>query len=438
MASELMSDEEVARLLLSHGRDLFRVAHEVLGDCHLAEEAVAETYLRAWANRQALRDRRRLGAWLHTICRRQALNLRRRTRRTHPLNESMASCAPEWDEQAYRADLLGRLPEHLRVHAEMVFVEGRTYAEVASITGLPLSTVRGRISLSRDRLRKEIRMSTEPTMHGKPATAKKLRSSRGLLSWRGCKIRFLGVCWTGSKTLYRASGARLSRPPVAIKRSQLLDGSPFVHGMREGPTLSLFWQLSGSEHCTMGCNARGARSGVPCQPCDAADERVGNVRLRRFRCPPPPQSDDAVWLLGGVMGEEDRAPGRSFRFEIRPDMLASEFVCTSKAGWGALHVFPPVSGPRDDTSMLFVAFSSAVAESGCSIFGLDRSGAEVRPVAMSIGGSSCAEGHLHGAECDLEIPAHELSGVAIYPRHRASVEWGKVRVPPKPRSLRSG
>jgi hypothetical protein len=243
------------------------------------------------------------------------------------------------------------------------------------------------------------------------------------------------ILWRGWKWGWRPKVAAYALMPVAVRRSSLLDAHPFVHGMHEGPSLSFFWQLSGAEHCSMGCNGRGARSGVPCQPCDAADQRVGNLRLRRFRCPPPPQGNEAVSLLGGLLGDEDRSPGRSFRFEIRPDILASEFVCTSKPGWGALHVFPPVPGPREDTSKLFVAFSSAVADSGCSIFGLDRSGAEVRPVAMSIGGSSCAEGHLHGAECDLEIPAHELSGVAIYPRHRASVDWGKVKVPPKPRKL---
>jgi hypothetical protein len=60
----------------------------------------------------------------------------------------------------------------------MSFVERRRYAEIATITGLPLSTARGRSFLSRKRLRKEIQMNSELASHQADFSVPKL-AARG-------------------------------------------------------------------------------------------------------------------------------------------------------------------------------------------------------------------------------------------------------------------
>jgi len=54
---------EFSRAILSFGDELLRAAQAVLGDFHLAEDAVAQAYLKAWGKRRSLRDP---ALWLDT------------------------------------------------------------------------------------------------------------------------------------------------------------------------------------------------------------------------------------------------------------------------------------------------------------------------------------------------------------------------------------
>ncbi|GAG38238.1 unnamed protein product, partial [marine sediment metagenome] len=238
------------------------------------EDAVAETYLKAWRKRSTLRDGRKLGAWLVAICRREATSLLRkvaRARKREGKLEGEPPAAPSgWDERAYRAELLGRLPDALKVCATMFFVEGHSYAEIATVTGLPLSTVRGRISMSRDQLRKEITMSAETTFPEWYDRFETARSQHGRAEWHGCRARFLGVSWSGAKALYNAGGKRLSRLPTALGKSPLWRKKKSFGRWYDGPTLSFYWQLTGNLECSLGANAYGARTGASCTPSSAS------------------------------------------------------------------------------------------------------------------------------------------------------------------------
>jgi len=50
------SDQAFAQTLITHGSRLLRIVYRILDDLHWAEDAVAETYLKAWQRRDALRD----------------------------------------------------------------------------------------------------------------------------------------------------------------------------------------------------------------------------------------------------------------------------------------------------------------------------------------------------------------------------------------------
>ena len=75
----LLADESGLRAAYAaHGTELYRAARRSLGDEHLAEEAVQETFLRAW--RAADRYDERLGSlrtWLFAILRNTVIDLAR-------------------------------------------------------------------------------------------------------------------------------------------------------------------------------------------------------------------------------------------------------------------------------------------------------------------------------------------------------------------------
>jgi len=135
-------------------------------DGHEAEDYVQETYVRAWAAFDQLRDTGATFPWLCQILRTVA-NERRRTRaRRQGLvfiteleaahEEMIASDAPSpLDELLARLEAgklreaLRSIPEEFAEAIELHDVHGLKYREIAQITSAPIGTVMSRISRGR-------------------------------------------------------------------------------------------------------------------------------------------------------------------------------------------------------------------------------------------------------------------------------------------------
>lgn len=61
------------------------------------------------------------------------------------------------------------------------------------------------------------------------------------------------------------------------------------------------------------------------------------------------------------------------------------------------------------------------------IFGIDSEDNEVRGEQLDGARGTSPEGHLYMETVRLAMRPRDIRGVAIYPRHMASVEWGRVR-----------
>jgi len=151
----LGTDEHVRAVYAAHGAELFRFARRALSDEGLAEEAVQETFVRAWQAADRFDDRLgSLRTWLFAILRNVVIDLARARAVRPPIALSDASSRPE---QADVADLdtvlvawqveeaLRRVsPEHRVVLLE-VHCRGRAYADVAGELGVPAGTVKSRV-----------------------------------------------------------------------------------------------------------------------------------------------------------------------------------------------------------------------------------------------------------------------------------------------------
>lgn len=152
----LLHDEDGLRAAYAaHGTELYRAARRSLRDEQLAEEAVQETFLRAW--RAADRYDERLGSlrtWLFAILRNTVIDLAR-AEAVRPLR---AVAAPDDDaqqpvdvgglDQALLAwqveEALSRLSEDHRTVLVEVQLRGRPLADVAVQLGVPVGTVKSR------------------------------------------------------------------------------------------------------------------------------------------------------------------------------------------------------------------------------------------------------------------------------------------------------
>lgn len=139
----------------AHGRELFRFARRSLGDVGLAEDAVQETFVRAWrAWRTYDPARASQRTWLFAILRNVVIDLARArgSRPALPSSEDRAQEVGVSDDGIDRvlttwqveAALAGLGVDHRRALVE-VHWRGRPYAEVAAELGVPEGTVKSRV-----------------------------------------------------------------------------------------------------------------------------------------------------------------------------------------------------------------------------------------------------------------------------------------------------
>jgi RNA polymerase sigma-70 factor, ECF subfamily len=150
----LASDDGVRAVYAAHGPELYRFALRSLGDRGLAEEAVQETFVRAWqaANRfdDALGS---LRTWLFAIIRNVVIDLSR-ARAVRPalagerladepivLDDDIERVLVAWQVEEALLKLSG---EHRDALVEVHF-KGRPYQDVAQEIGVPVGTVKSRV-----------------------------------------------------------------------------------------------------------------------------------------------------------------------------------------------------------------------------------------------------------------------------------------------------
>ncbi len=154
-----LSDEPgLRRAWASHADELFGYALRTMGDRHAAEEAVQETFVRAWRAAGRYDTRRALRPWLFAILRNVVVDaLRSRSARAVPVAvpadvvvlPDRAEPAPADPFEAtidtwLVEEALRRIrPDHRTVLVE-TYLRGRPYAEVARELGIPEGTARSR------------------------------------------------------------------------------------------------------------------------------------------------------------------------------------------------------------------------------------------------------------------------------------------------------
>ncbi|WP_242884852.1 RNA polymerase sigma factor [Actinomadura litoris] len=156
-----------AEIFDEHAAVVYRHAVRTVGDRAAAEDVVSLTYLEAWRQRERIRpDGESLRPWLLGI----ASNVLRNTARAARRHRAALARLPRGDTVPdFADDLVGRMADaeqlaaaraaldRLRPKEREVFTlvvwSGLDYAEAAEALGVPVGTVRSRLSRARARLR---------------------------------------------------------------------------------------------------------------------------------------------------------------------------------------------------------------------------------------------------------------------------------------------
>lgn len=130
---------------------LLRYAHRLIGDADRAHDIVQEAFLRLCREDPAAMNGR-LAPWLYTVCRNQAIDIRRKEQRMTTLADSTADAtvsgeppppavAEQHDESDRVARMLASLTANQQEVVRLKFEDGLSYREISEVTGLTVSNV---------------------------------------------------------------------------------------------------------------------------------------------------------------------------------------------------------------------------------------------------------------------------------------------------------
>ncbi|HEY0150637.1 MAG TPA: sigma-70 family RNA polymerase sigma factor [Longimicrobium sp.] len=160
-----------AELVERYQTRLLNFVYRTTGDRERAEDLVQETFIRVYRHLHRFDQSKKFSTWVYTIASNLAKNeLRNRSRNPLVLFQTIkknwdADSRPlEWEDNTYRPDDLFRkrhlksmventvdqLPEHHRTVFILREMEGKTYEEIADITGANLGTVKSRLNRARN------------------------------------------------------------------------------------------------------------------------------------------------------------------------------------------------------------------------------------------------------------------------------------------------
>lgn len=153
-----MRDVDFDRLVRNHHRAVHTYAHSMASTPTIAEDAVQNTFLRAWKYLDSFRGNGSFEGWLIRICRRCVIDLENRQQRDRELAQRHAILpAQAPDHQPETLALIAGLPSEQREVIVVCGILGYDYDTAAVILDIPVGTIRSRLHRARAALTKALR-----------------------------------------------------------------------------------------------------------------------------------------------------------------------------------------------------------------------------------------------------------------------------------------
>jgi RNA polymerase sigma-70 factor (ECF subfamily) len=172
---QLQDEKALGQLYDRHSRLVYSVALRLLRCPSTAEDVLQEVFMQIWRTPPQIREiDENLRGWIATVSRNRSLFILR-SQANHPSISIDDLDLPHSDDlegsverhEIYMkvSEIVQTLSPERRLVAEMYFQRGMTHSAIASLTGLPLGTIKSRIrsvlNLLRENLKSRLAQSQE-------------------------------------------------------------------------------------------------------------------------------------------------------------------------------------------------------------------------------------------------------------------------------------
>ncbi len=165
--------EAFAEIVNLYKNLVYSISNQFLMNAEDANDAAQETFVRIYRSLSKYDEQRDFVPWLYRIaCNTALIHLKRRERRRFFVTpesheEASRALATASAIQPHPADedektqivrqVLAALPLKFRIICTLRYLEDKSYEEIAEITGLPRSTVRGRLNRAKKLVEKRLK-----------------------------------------------------------------------------------------------------------------------------------------------------------------------------------------------------------------------------------------------------------------------------------------
>jgi len=123
------------------------IAHSVLGDRHLAEDAAQQAFARAAVKLPQLKRRSQFAGWLAVICRNAARDTARRASSLRTIDELSIAAAKSDEDAAAEAvrEAISKLSVPARELIFLRYYDGMSYEQISAVLGISEQAINGRL-----------------------------------------------------------------------------------------------------------------------------------------------------------------------------------------------------------------------------------------------------------------------------------------------------
>jgi RNA polymerase sigma-70 factor (ECF subfamily) len=154
--------EAYAEIIKRYQKKLMRYASYIMGDQHVAADAVQEGFIKAYINLNGFDTKKKFSSWIYRIVHNEAMNVLSKHKKQVPMNDELEyDSGIDLEDDFIRSELINRthhcleqMPMIYREPLSLFYLEEKSYEEISDILRIPIGTVGTRVNRAKGMMKK--------------------------------------------------------------------------------------------------------------------------------------------------------------------------------------------------------------------------------------------------------------------------------------------